>query len=383
MTETMSFEDPVNGCCIESVDVFDEFCRLEPHKHYKMAMPCKIDNCNKVFRYALSFEKHLKEKHLEENFYRCDHSECDFTTADKEKLRSHVIKHLVDRPYSCDTDGCGKTFKTIQHLKKHEAVHSSEEFECIYDKCQKTFKALKYMNRHIDAVHLKQNRCRFCEQVFDTYGKLSRHRKSVHRIGKQFICTIDNCNREYPTQDLFRRHGLRIHSEKTMLCTHEGCAFGTAHKSDFNKHLKTHSNDRPYVCDTDGCGKSYKTLCHLKAHRTTHNGRQFECDVDACSKRFKSQRNLNQHMERQHSKQSKEYVCEFPGCQYKAFYSQKFNYHKSTHSDDKFKCHHCQTMFTAKQNLIRHLVVHSQEDSSVDFKTMKIRRNKLAKSNAQ
>ena len=35
-------------------------------------------------------------------------------------------------------------------------------------------------------------------------------------------------------------------------------------QSDLTKHVRTHSGEKPYRCDHEGCGKVYTTAHHLK-----------------------------------------------------------------------------------------------------------------------
>ena len=75
---------------------------------------------------------------------------------------------------------------------------------------------------------------------------------------RQFVCSVDNCGKEYPNKNLYKRHLIRIHSDKTIRCDHLGCDYVTADKDYLSKHLKSHSDDRPFTCITDGCGKAFK-----------------------------------------------------------------------------------------------------------------------------
>jgi hypothetical protein len=47
--------------------------------------------------------------------------------------------------------------------------------------------------------------------------------------------------------------------ERPFLCEH--CQKGFQRRTDLTRHSKTHSNDRPYICDHPGCGKSFTAVC--------------------------------------------------------------------------------------------------------------------------
>ncbi|CAM4752858.1 unnamed protein product [Rotaria magnacalcarata] len=146
-------------------------------------------------------------------------------------------------------------------------------------------------------------------------------------------------------------------SGKTMeklMCSY--CNYTTTKKYLLQRHLKSHSTERPHKCAY--CDRSFKTTIQLTNHVNTHLGvKPFQCKF--CAFSFTTSGELIRHVRYKHTLE-KPHRCE--ECGYATVELSKLRRHIRTHTGEKpYACPHCSYCSPDTFKLKRHLRVHTGE----------------------
>ncbi|KAJ7125020.1 hypothetical protein C8R44DRAFT_782068 [Mycena epipterygia] len=175
-----------------------------------------------------------------------------------------------------------------------------------------------------------------------------------------------------PVASTSKAHPLLIngtlvpHTNKRYKCTHEGCDKAYSKPSRLEEHERSHSGQRPFVCDK--CSKSYLRETHLHAHARSHlpaSDRPFVCPETKCEKRFWTAQHLRVHTDWHNG--AKPFVCPETDCQEAFAKHHQLRAHKCTaHAapgTKPYQCEHegCTQSFATAQHLRTHSKVHNEK----------------------
>ncbi|XP_076065938.1 uncharacterized protein LOC143039591 [Oratosquilla oratoria] len=145
------------------------------------------------------------------------------------------------------------------------------ELICKWVGCGLSFETLEELVSHLTAAHVtSQHGAFFClwHGCSRTKGFNARYKMLIHirthTNERPYVC--GQCDKRFSRQENLRIHARTHTGEKPYVCTVPGCGKAYSNSSDRFKHTRTHFVDKPYECRYPGCGKRYTDPSSLRKH---------------------------------------------------------------------------------------------------------------------
>ncbi|XP_061570705.1 zinc finger protein 14-like [Cololabis saira] len=205
---------------------------------------------------------------------------------------------------------CNKSFLRAAAMRRHQEIHDANrdlKYKC--SSCDKRFRDHYDMNRHSMRVHergempegfkeelpgdpctsdmFETKTCSLCGKYFARDVDMERHMKS-HSEDRPYMCSF--CEKKFKNPYVLKRHEKEIcksreqrkpRRKEAACLTVQPPAVETADgkmcpicsrilpcTADMAKHLRSHSEERPFICIT--CEKGFKYRDTLKKHQIIH-----------------------------------------------------------------------------------------------------------------
>jgi len=181
-----------------------------------------------------------------------------------------------------------------------------------------------------------------CGKSFRRLREYVNHYRT-HTGEKPYVCDI--CGKKFIRSYAVTEHRRTHTGEKPYQCDICGKQFSVG--GDLTKHKRLHAGEVLYRCKL--CGKEMNTGRENADHRRMHEGGIF---CPHCSKPFTRLHNMKEHVRIAHTG-DKNYVCRDCGKQFA--YARNLRYHRRLHKSERpFKCAMCGKCFAGAGELGRH-----------------------------
>ncbi|KAJ1919477.1 hypothetical protein H4219_001948 [Mycoemilia scoparia] len=209
--------------------------------------------------------------------------------------------------------------------------------------------------------------CDVCGGGFNRKSRLEEHYRS-HTGERPFVCDYEGCGKRYIRSTHLNEHRKTHyeHLKRAFKCPYPGCTSGFSTRQHLNRHIEIHTTPRPHKCHFEGCSAAFAKRRQLQTHICTHTGEKpHKCEFEGCGKSFSTPSKLKNHM-RAHSTIPR-YACGYDQCDAKfAQHAQLQEHIKNTHKPTVFPCHICGKKLSKAHLRDNHLETHNPDRPTLE-----------------
>ncbi|XP_054158741.1 zinc finger protein 84-like [Oppia nitens] len=395
---------------VEDIDLIsdsDNDYMVSPSKKRKRRSPKKTGKPKPT-------EKSLKKKErmnnrvlplLVDDQYVCDYHGCQYTSSKKSEMYKHLNRHKIEDKQSVNPFDRQHREELARIRNICDEYRVDKLFVCREIGCQFSHKVIRHFYSHLRKHERLKNLVKPMDSIkgfgFKISDRIINQIVEKYQIGDQYVCfregcqfvatiaerqefylhhrshdklvepiATDNPQRPYGCPECsvtwdklcgFMRHVRDIHSKLPFVCRRDNCGHRLKNFKQLVAHLNVvHENKRNYVCDWPGCEYRGAQVSHLKQHRLHHSDTKgLACEWPGCQYRCKLQWAMVVHR-RTHTRE-KPYACDWPGCTYSAAVHCALKIHKRRHTGEKpYVCGYdgCDKRFSSMPGLNAHRKQH-------------------------
>ncbi|XP_071785118.1 uncharacterized protein [Asterias amurensis] len=230
-----------------------------------------------------------------------------------------------------------------------------------------TLKDLKKRKRRFEPLPWRPT-CSVCEMKYIALDKLDDHLEQhvVPEEEEKVKCT--ECGIVTDNRSSLKAHMQKCHPRMLKVYRCDQCKYAGDRQFDFQKHLITHCDTKPCMCEV--CGKLMSTVYNLKVHRLRVHATDAEKTIHCqhCTYRCANIIVLKDHMRFQHNlmwngdcyksdEKLRRYKCDL--CSYVGRKESSLQFHMRVHTENRqFPCNLCAYASKTKNNLFLHMRTH-------------------------
>lgn len=248
------------------------------------------ERCNQCNLHCQNLAEHMLEKHgivLDAISADGIKNGVDATDGDNESQPNKIVnakpsetaqdkppKVKMEQDQSEIDDANDNENSASNKKRKREKVESKDEStRCI--PCNRKFHDIR---KHWVQYHSGIDRpfeCYVCRRNYKRYEHIKHHLKT-HGDERDYVCHV--CGDAFFLSNELRKHIMYRHqTERPFKCTHAQCKKSFKNMHALNVHSRTHSGAKPFVCkhisySGVACSEAFAALSSLRIHERKHTG---------------------------------------------------------------------------------------------------------------